>query len=155
MENASKALIIAGANLLSILIISLGIIVFQNAKGATDTSSVDGLAVDTFNSKFIQYTGNKVKGANVNALLEAIVSNNLTNTEDKSKQIEISLDNTIVTADGANKNWNKASSTVAADGKATDIKQVGAALTGKAYSVSFEYDSDSGYVNKCLIKKAQ
>ena len=91
MENASKALIIAGAILLSVLIISLGIIVFQNAKEATNTSAVDELAVSTFNSKFTQYAGSKVRGANVNSLLESIVSNNLANSDDTSKQIAISI----------------------------------------------------------------
>ena len=36
MENASKALIIAGAILISILLVSLGIIMFNNSKGVTD-----------------------------------------------------------------------------------------------------------------------
>lgn len=36
MENASKALIIAGAILISILLISLGIIMFNASKGTTD-----------------------------------------------------------------------------------------------------------------------
>lgn len=36
MENASKALIIAGAILISILLVSLGIIMFNSSKGTTD-----------------------------------------------------------------------------------------------------------------------
>jgi flagellar basal body-associated protein FliL len=36
MENASKALIIAGAILISILLISLGIVMFNASKGTTD-----------------------------------------------------------------------------------------------------------------------
>lgn len=39
MENASKALIIAGAILISILLISLGIIMFNSSKGTTDQAS--------------------------------------------------------------------------------------------------------------------
>lgn len=39
MENASKALIIAGAILVSILLISLGIVMFNSSKGTTDQSS--------------------------------------------------------------------------------------------------------------------
>ena len=38
MENASKALIIAGAILLSILLISLGIMIFTQAQDATKNS---------------------------------------------------------------------------------------------------------------------
>lgn len=36
MENASKALIIAGAILVSILLISLGIVMFNASKGTSD-----------------------------------------------------------------------------------------------------------------------
>ena len=36
MENASKALIIAGAILLAILIIALGVFIFNKAKSATN-----------------------------------------------------------------------------------------------------------------------
>ena len=140
MENASKALIIAGAILLAILIISLGIIVFQNAKGATDTSSIDGLAVDTFNSKFTQYAGKKVKGANVNALIESIISNNLQNTGDSSKQISVKVG--ASSWGGSAKPDNK---------KITNSSDCDKALTGKAYSVKFTYDSDSGYVDTCTI----
>lgn len=39
MENASKALIIAGAILISILLISLGIIMFNASKGTTDQAN--------------------------------------------------------------------------------------------------------------------
>ena len=38
MENASKALIIAGAILLSILIITIGLYVYSNAKSTIDNS---------------------------------------------------------------------------------------------------------------------
>ena len=39
MENASKALIIAGAILIAILLISLGIIMFNSSKGTTDQAT--------------------------------------------------------------------------------------------------------------------
>lgn len=42
MENASKALIIAGAILISILLISLGIIMFNASKGTTDQANSTG-----------------------------------------------------------------------------------------------------------------
>ena len=45
MENASKALIIAGAILLSILIIALGIFVFNAAKGAVNTDQLDATEI--------------------------------------------------------------------------------------------------------------
>ena len=42
MENASKALIIAGAILISILLISVGILVFNSTKGVTDNAEKAG-----------------------------------------------------------------------------------------------------------------
>ena len=42
MENASKALIIAGAILISILLISVGILVFNSTKGVTDNAGNAG-----------------------------------------------------------------------------------------------------------------
>ena len=91
MENASKALIIAGAILLSILLISLGIMIFSNASGVIDSNAMDEVAVNTFNQKFTQYAGTNVRGSNVNALLKSIVQNNLTNSGDESKQVEIEI----------------------------------------------------------------
>ena len=41
MENASKALIIAGAILLSILLISLGIMIFNNASNVANGQQMD------------------------------------------------------------------------------------------------------------------
>lgn len=47
MENASKALIIAGAILISILLISLGIIMFNSSKGTTDQAANTSSAMET------------------------------------------------------------------------------------------------------------
>ena len=87
MENASKALIIAGAILLSILIIGLGMMVFNNAKEAIDGSNLDAQQIDAFNSKFESYVGNNMKGTKVRTLCDNVKSSNA--TEDEDKQITI------------------------------------------------------------------
>lgn len=59
MENASKALIIAGAILISILLISVGIMV-MNSTGDITTGmegEMDATAIRQFNSKFQNYMG--------------------------------------------------------------------------------------------------
>ena len=86
MENASKALIIAGAILLAILIISLGIMIYNQASGVVNNNSMTEVEVTTFNQKFEQYLGAKVRGANVNSLINAVNTNNMS-TDDTSKQI--------------------------------------------------------------------
>lgn len=77
MENASKALIIAGAILISILLISVGIIVMNaiNDPVTQAGSSTESQAIDTFNSKFTAYEG-EVKGSTVRSLISAINSSN-------------------------------------------------------------------------------
>ena len=78
MENASKALIIAGAILLSILIIALGIYVFNMAKNATNTDALDELAINTFNANFESYAGKQI-GNQVKTLLSNVISSAGTN----------------------------------------------------------------------------
>ena len=86
MENASKALIIAGAILLSILIIAIGIYIFNQAN-TTITSSMSSMSTqekDAFNNEFTTYQGQQ-KGSNVKALLSKVASNLGTFKEEKDK----------------------------------------------------------------------
>ena len=76
MENASKALIIAGAVLLSILLISLGIIIYNQASEIALDNDMDEIEIQQFNQKFAQYEGNSVSGRNVRNLIQAIRANN-------------------------------------------------------------------------------
>lgn len=75
MENASKALIIAGAILISILLISVGIIIMNAindpVKQGADTATSQ--AVEIFNSKFTGYAG---KGVDYNTAKQCIVACN-------------------------------------------------------------------------------
>ena len=59
MENASKALIIAGAILLAILLISLGIMIFNQAQDTVDNSGMSQAEITAFNNKFLKYEGNQ------------------------------------------------------------------------------------------------
>ena len=83
MENASKALIIAGAILLSILLISLGIIVVNNTRTTIDKANVDQTAAETFNSKFEAYFGTKRTGSEARALMSAVKSTGTATSEHK------------------------------------------------------------------------
>ena len=59
MENASKALIIAGAILLSILIIGLGIFIFGQARNSLNSTNLSEYEIQVFNSKIENYFQNK------------------------------------------------------------------------------------------------
>ena len=50
MENASKALIIAGAILLAILLISLGIMIFNQAQDTVNNSGMSQAEITAFNA---------------------------------------------------------------------------------------------------------
>ena len=77
MENASKALIIAGAILISIVLIAVGVMVVNGANGAIDTAvgQMSDSEKTIFNQKFESYEGNQ-KGSSVKSLLSAIEANN-------------------------------------------------------------------------------
>lgn len=89
MENASKALIIAGAILLSILIIALGVFVFNQAKSAVGNTGLSDQEVAAFNSKFDSYEG-KQKGSSVKALINTLKNYNNTVDTANAEYINIS-----------------------------------------------------------------
>ena len=134
MENASKALIIAGAILLSILLIGLGMFVYQQAEGAMGKVNMDPQKVAAYNSEFLRYEGTQT-GSQTKALLNTIRSHNNANVDDDSLCI-------VVTAPGP-------SSPITS----TDINHtmMEAIKSGKTYTVSFVTDDHSGYITKCEI----
>ena len=91
MENASKALIIAGAILLSILIIGLGMFIYQKAAGALEGININNQEVQSYNSPFINYEGTQT-GSAVRALCDAIRSHNTASQNDVSLQIGMTYD---------------------------------------------------------------
>ncbi len=86
MENASKALIIAGAILLSILIIAIGMYIYNSSSssimGASDTLS--SYEIEQFNAVWEQYDGEQL-GSNVKSLIGKLISNAKTYVEEDSR----------------------------------------------------------------------
>lgn len=98
MENASKALIIAGAILLSVLIISLGIMVFQNAKNTVGSTNLSKQEIETFNSQWQAYEGTNKTASEVRTMIQAVIANNA--AEEKSgtgRKIQVTDNGTAVT----------------------------------------------------------
>ena len=92
MENASKALIIAGAILLSILIISLGIMVYNNAKNTVGSSNLDKQEIQTFNSQWEQYEGFNKTASEVKTMIQAVIANNASEAKNgKSRFVEVEV----------------------------------------------------------------
>ena len=132
MENATKALLIAAAVLITILIISFGIIIYNMASTATDSSSMSEVEVSTFNAKFLQFEGKRVSGSKVNTMLTTVLNNNM-QQENDGKKVSITGDITL----------------------AKDAKQLPTtkADTGETYTVTLSYSSTSGYVNSIAVDK--
>lgn len=127
MENASKALIIAGAILLAIIIISLGIVVVTNTRSTIDKANVNQTEVETFNSRFEAYVGSGKTQSEVRALLSAVFSNNGAQTT------------------------NATGHTITVKFKNTTITSIPTTLTnGSTYTISATYGTD-GYINAINI----
>lgn len=77
MENASKALLIAGSVLIVILIIGVGMLVYQSIQGliTEGVNQMTNQEKDLFNAQFKQYEG-RMNGANVKALQSKVNNNN-------------------------------------------------------------------------------
>lgn len=131
MENASKALIIAGAILVSILLISIGVIIINSTGKMNDQvgTTTDTMAIETFNSQFINYEGNAVSASQIKSLISKIKASNATNNAAAStdeKYVELVWTSPLTGA--------------------SDLK------TTKKYKVSLDY-ATSGYVNKVTISE--
>lgn len=72
MENASKALIIAGSILVSILLVTIGIVIYRQGSSVMKGDQMSQAEIQSFNEKFTQYAGTKVKGSTVKSLVEAV-----------------------------------------------------------------------------------
>ena len=129
MENASKALIIAGAILLSILLISLGIMIFNQAQDATKNSGMSQAQVSTFNNKFSKYEGKKISGSEVRGLIQEIIASN---------------------GDEDNKNA-KPARTISVAGAITDTNNTTKIKASKSYEISLTKYNTEGYVTEITI----
>lgn len=97
MENASKALIIAGAILISIVLIAVGVMVVNGANGAIDTAigSMSDNEKQVFNQKFEPFEGRQ-KGSSVKSLLSAIITNNARAAEDGSTSVSVTMESASI-----------------------------------------------------------
>lgn len=139
MENASKALIIAGAILLAILLISLGIKVFTQAQDVTKNSGMLKAEINAFNSQFTKYEGIR-KGSEIKSLIQEVNSSNISDVQegnDRNIQLE-GAGNAATGSDGKNTAYTYQTTSIASSAR---------------YKVTVTYDSGSGYINKIKIEK--
>lgn len=77
MENASKALIIAGAILLAILIIGLGIYIYNQASNSVSDTGMDKMAVRQFNGQFEPYLDKVLSSVEAKSLIDTAKAANV------------------------------------------------------------------------------
>lgn len=143
MENASKALIIAGAILLAILIISLGIMIFNQAQDVTKNNGMSKAEVSSFNSQFTKYEG-ITTGSNVKSLIQEVNTSNATDAnEGNGRQITLKSSGFTLTTQ---------STYDAASGKSNRYATKDVASAGK-YDVAVTGTDSSGYISEITITK--
>lgn len=132
MENASKALLIAGTILIAILLIAMGVKLFNSTKGTTESveTTMNSTEVATFNSKFIQYLGTNKTKSDVITLVKEIIASN----ESSDIRITVNVNNSTLV-------------------NSTNImnKAIQLSSTSK-YTITAAYNND-GYVGYIEIKK--
>ena len=126
MENASKALIIAGAILLSIILITLGIVVIRNVTPTLNRANVDQQEVEAFNAKFDSFVGENRTQTDVRSVCAAVISSNGAETRNSTnRMVKInSEDRTSYPTKLSN---------------------------GQSYKIEAEIDSSTGYINNIVI----
>jgi hypothetical protein len=142
MENASKALIIAGAILISILIISFGVIILGQGSEVINNADMSEAEVSSFNGKFEAYEGTKVNGSNVKQMVKIVYQNNIQNSNDAGKQIEVKhYKGTTLTANLVTKQA----------GTTAPTKTDSSISSSVAYGVKCGYDNKTGLVNSITV----
>lgn len=136
MENASKALIIAGAILIAIVLITFGVIILNQGSEVIKSSSMTETEVATFNAKFTTFEGDNVRGSKVNSLLNTVVQHNLSQ-DDEGKKVSVGK------STGSSTDWLTTS--------ASNVSSK--ADTGKVYKVTCEYNTNTGLINHIVVSE--
>lgn len=85
MENATKALIIAGSVLIVIVLISVGVSILSSTRGLENNTqeTADVMETNSFNSRFTGYVGNNLSGSQIKSLCSTVIASNAKNTAHK------------------------------------------------------------------------
>lgn len=83
MDNASKALVMVGAILISVMLISLGVFLFTYARDNAESTTrmMDATMVSSFNEQFLSFCGDNIKGSSVVSLISKVQASNSQNPD--------------------------------------------------------------------------
>lgn len=144
MENATKALMIAGAVLLAIMIIGIGMLIYNNSIGSVNQaiSNMSQQEKQMFNNQFVSYEGTK-SGSNVKTLISAVITSNNQITQEDGENSERLVKLTLSgTASGA---------CSAASDSATLSKARTGVVSSKKYTVELAYNQKTDLVDTITI----
>jgi uncharacterized protein YxeA len=132
-----KFLIIISIFIGLLLIIGLGMFIYNQAADTLDGAQLDGQKVDSYNREFLQYEGTK-QGSQVKTLLNNIKAHNR-KAEDASQVI-------IATEEEYESNAKVSAPSEESKEDVDDGISGIKILSAKTYNITFAYDPDSGYV---------
>lgn len=153
MENASKALIIAGAILLSILIIAIGMYIYNSSTNSITNAAgqISQQDIQAFNNQFTMYESRQV-GTNVKALITTIASICKENADEATRLPDVH----IIAKSGATKTeilTNIGGETKAGEPIQTALNKVRTSIESRHnYNVVFNTCPNTGLIDCVIIE---
>ena len=138
MENATKALLIAAAILIAILIISLGLVVYNMAAETVQNVNMSDQEIKAFNDQFTRYEGTTQTGSTVNALVQTVLTSNMKYAADEGATDDSNPK--LVEIDGGVCDLSK-----------TDTQSPAKVPTGKRYTIKCTYTQATGLINLITV----
>ncbi len=146
MENASKALIIAGSIILAVLIIVLGMYFYNQAVGIGKNINMTEYELQAYNSKFINYEG-KASGTKARELCDVMKQHNIVNSTNKGNGV-------FAYYNAATENTSNFTAIIADSSLNSQIDKVkGLLKTGKFYEIIMIYDNQKGIISAINFKE--
>ena len=129
MENATKALLIAAAILIAILIISMGIVVYRQSAEQVGRADLSDTEKTAFNAKFEQYAGTTQTAENIKSLYKLTLNSNL------NSDTKVAISGPVTLA-----------------ATATALPDLSSINSTKGYTVTLDFKDGNGYVKTITIK---
>ncbi len=139
MENAVKALLIAAAVIIAIVLITLGMNLLNTGSESIDNVDFSEYEITQFNDKFRKFEGTSVSGSEVNTLITTVFNHN-NQQEDQSTQVKLSVD----LQTGTDFSIEKGTASTASPNKVP---------TGYRYTVKCTYNSASRLISEITVKE--
>ena len=158
MENASKALLIAGGVLIAILILTIGVYLFATygQLGESYEKNLSSGEIKKFNSNFIQFEGRNTANGNANITAQEIVTL-YKFVKAYNEKNETSITNIKVENDSGSEILN--SSNTLNEAELVDFIKNNSNDSASPYGIIYfectniEYDPNTGMVNRIEFKK--